>query len=115
MTYTALVVKAAKGPGGGDSFVLHIDPATLGWKDDADGGRETTVIVETGSFGKKDKLLGRTAKEMTLRVGAQDRKTAGLPIDVVTTAKLVPGTERVRFVVRDNESGHVGTADFARP
>jgi hypothetical protein len=67
-------------------------------------------VIETVSFGAKDKYLRHVTDGVTIKQPADAAQVQ--PARIKTTAAIPPGTLRLRFVVRDSASGRIGTADY---
>lgn len=112
MVYTGLHTEAATTK---DGFALLVHGKDLHWIPEADGSQHTEVTVLAVCYGEKDKLLLQKASELTdvldpnEKLGEQNRVGFNFPIEVP------PGTRRIRFVLRDAESGTMGSADFQVP
>ncbi len=116
LTYDGLAIEATRIAGDPASFMLSIGQRGLTYKDSPDGRRSAELVIETVSFGAKNKFLARTLDGVTIRdATVQGQPAASDAAKVKATAKMPPGTVRLRFVVRDAGSGHIGTADLTMP
>ncbi len=93
-------------------YVLHAAARDMTWRDLPDGRRHTNLVLLAVCLSRNGKMLSKTfatlgsTTESDLR--SINQVTASLPMKVSSP----PGTARIRFVVRDMEGGHVGTADY---
>lgn len=115
LAYTDLEVKADKPLQGNDNFTLHIGSQHLDWQGTPDGERQAHVIIEMGNFGRKGQLLGRTLYRMTFRSNLSGTNQTTSYIFARIPEIQTAGTCRVRFVVRDDVNGHLGTAEIVMP
>ncbi len=116
LAYDGLAVQATRIAGDATGFMLSIGQRGLTYKDSPDGKRSAELVIETVSFGAKDKFLARTLDGVTIHdATAEGQAAATDAAKVKATAKIPPGTVRLRFVVRDSGSGHIGTADLPVP
>jgi VWFA-related protein len=113
LSYDGLAVQAARIAGDPTAFMLNIGQRGIAYKDEPDGKRSAELVIETVSFGPKDKFLARTLDGVTIREALTEAPPDAA--NVKTTAKIPPGTVRLRFVVRDSGSGRIGTADLPVP
>jgi VWFA-related protein len=114
MNYDGLSVSAVPVDGHPDTYMLNIAQKDLTYKYAGEGSRSAELIVEAVSFGAKDKYLARTMDGVTVKSG-NAVADGPEPARVKVMAKIVPGTVRLRFVVRDSASGRIGTADVHLP
>ena len=96
------------------SYIVHVDASTLTWHSTNEGTSSTRVAVLIVGLSSKDKILSHTLQSMsaTTKNGA-DLQTSGKTADFLITSSLPKGVERLRFVVREMETGRIGTADVA--
>jgi VWFA-related protein len=118
MSYNALKLSAAKTVSGGTEIysitVSGASPATaISWRS-APGGKaeqaEATVLAAW--YGAQNKLLGHVAQEVTAT------RPSGSAADAVFHLAVPLGAEkpeRLRLLVRDAATGHMGTIDIAKP
>jgi VWFA-related protein len=95
--------------------MVHVDARGLTWANLSNGDMRANVEVAVASFSAQNKLLSYDVRKFGTTNKPDQRKDlfqmpAGFPIP----ADLPPGTKRLRFVVRDGTSGHVGTFDLDR-
>jgi VWFA-related protein len=94
------------------SYVVHVDAATLTWHSTNEGASSTKVAVLVVGLSSKDKILSHTLQSMSA-VGKSGAylQTSGKTADFLITCPLSRGVERLRFVVRETDTGRMGTAD----
>jgi VWFA-related protein len=108
ISYNGLSVTATKSADG--SYAIQVAEKGLGWSDPGtDGSQHAEATVAAGWYDSKGKLLGHVIREQTSprgdsNAGANFALPITLPNDVA----------RIRFVVRDAFSGHMGTADVTK-
>lgn len=115
LKYTDIDVSVDRSVHQSDEFVLRIGSGHLSWASDANGSRQAQIVVESGSFGKKGQLLGRTAHGVILHAEVSRGNQTLLPITLKVSVPHLDGSARIRFVVRDRENGRLGTAEIATP
>jgi VWFA-related protein len=97
-----------------NSFIVKIDPHSLGWTYATDTEpRHTEVILVVSTFDKKGKELKRVGKTITVAAPKTVPPTGRLErgVDLHYTVDPDPKAVRARFVVRVTASGRIGTAD----
>jgi VWFA-related protein len=108
ISYNGLAVTATKSADG--SYAIQVAEKGLGWSDPgADGSQHSEATIAAGWYDSKGKLLGHVIREETsprgnTNTGASFTLPVALPTNVA----------RIRFVVRDAFSGHMGTADVTK-
>lgn len=114
MTYIGLPMTVTRSAATPDTFVIHLDPRTLSWRELPNGDRKGEVAILSESFGAKNKVLGhRVVVDMVVLVKAADLANPGSrPVDLTTKVAVPPGAARLRFVARDAISGQIGTSDL---
>jgi VWFA-related protein len=97
------------------SYAVHVDASTLTWQPASDGIQSTKVAVLVVGLSSTDKILTHTLQSMSAaaKVGA-DLKP-GKMADFIIAGPASKGVVRLRFVVRETETGRMGTADLAIP
>ena len=106
--------KTAETTGGAEQFVIRIAPDDLTWKMLPDGDRRCVVTIVTASYSVNGRPIGVTARELEIvqefaRLALLKDKPVTLSFDV-TEPK---GTAKVRLLVRDVTTGHIGTQDVS--
>jgi VWFA-related protein len=95
-----------------DSFLLSFPASTLLWQKAADKqSSEFTYLVE--GFDKKGKLLSHSAQELavhlpTLPENTAEKRNMAFTVTVATASPVA----RVRFVVRSDGNGKIGTENY---
>ncbi|SNT34550.1 VWFA-related domain-containing protein [Granulicella rosea] len=112
LPYDGLNVKAAPSSSG---YRINVVAKQLTWKDQPDGSRHAEVTIMAVCFNEKDKQLSHDAKELTESIRATDDIEHGVRAGFAMPLKIPANTKRIRFVVRDQGTGAIGTVDVARP
>jgi hypothetical protein len=104
--------KTAETTGGVEQFVIRIAPDDLTWKMLPDGDRRCVVTIVAASYSVNGRPIGVTVRELEIvqefaRLAVLKDKPVALSFDV-TEPK---GTAKVRLLVRDVATGHIGTQD----
>jgi VWFA-related protein len=109
---TVVPSKAETAPAG--TYTVHVDASTLTWQPASEGVRSAKVAVLVVGLSSSDKILTHTLHSMSaLAKAGADLQQPGKMADFVITSPLPRGVVRLRFVVREAESGRMGTADLA--
>jgi hypothetical protein len=112
MVYNGVKVRVGKGTAG--VYNLAIADASVTWGFADDGSQHASVSIVAVCFNTKGKVLSHVAVEKTLMSKTPNAK-AGLE-EIVALPLAVPvGTTRMRLVVRDTNTGHLGSADIDQP
>jgi VWFA-related protein len=107
ISYNGLSVTATKAATG--SYAIQVAEKGLNWSDPGpDGSQHAEATVAAGWYDGKGKLLGHVIREQTSPRGDNNGASFTLPVD------LPNNVARVRFVVRDAFSGHMGTVDATK-
>lgn len=108
ISYNGLSVMAAKTAG--DTYLIQVAENGLGWSEPGpNGAQHAEATVAAGWYDSKGKLLGHVIREETSpRRNTRDGATFMLPVP------LPGGAVRIRFVVRDDLNGHMGTIDVTK-
>jgi VWFA-related protein len=117
MSYNALKLSAAKTVSAAEIYDITVsgaNPATaISWRIALDGKTgQAEAIVLAAWYGAQNKLLGHIAQELTAT------RPAGSAADAVFQLAIPLGAAkptRLRLVVRDAATGHMGTIDIANP
>ena len=114
MIYDAVPFTAFRKPTAPDEFLLQLRSSDLAWKP-ADNGIVTTelsLLVE--SFDRKGKLLSTQARIENLAVpaDASNAKPARMTTNLPITISTAPPAARIRFAIRVEPSGKIGTNNF---
>jgi VWFA-related protein len=107
ISYNGLKVDAEKA---GANYTVRVGEAGIVWSDPvADGAQHAEATVAAAWYDRKGKLLGHIAREETFpRKKDSAGATFTLPVEMPADAV------RLRFVVRDAYSGHMGTVDLTK-
>jgi hypothetical protein len=98
--------------GGAERFVIRITPDDLTWKMLPDGDRRCVVTIAAASYSANGRPIGVTVRELEIvqefaRLALLKDKPVSLSFNV-TEPK---GTAKVRLLVRDVATGHIGARD----
>lgn len=103
--------QAAGAPQG--AYTVHVDASMLTWQSASEGVRSAKVAVLVVGLSSSDKILTHTLHSMSALAKARaDLQQPGKTADFVIATPLPKGIVRLRFVVRDAETGRMGTADL---
>jgi VWFA-related protein len=115
MVYTGLSVQAIAKPGATDTYLVGVPQHELTWT--PDGDTETAKLsVIAAAVNNKDQVMRRAVSEVTARRpagGGPNPDTALAKVEISLPA--TPNTYRLRFVVRGDGDGKLGTADIKIP
>jgi VWFA-related protein len=109
MVYNGLKVRAGRiAPG---RFSIAIADSSLAWQSTSGESSQASVSVVAVCFSGSGKVLSHFATEKTFltkssNTPSQNEEVFTVPIE------LPAGTTRLRFVVRDVQTSHLGTADL---
>jgi VWFA-related protein len=111
MVYNGLKVRAGRfSPG---RYTLAVADSSLSWQPTPGESTQAAVSVVAVCFSSSGKVLSHITEEKGfMRKAAtpvQTEEIFTLPVD------LPPMTARLRFVLRDTSSGHLGTVDLDHP
>ncbi|MFY9854059.1 MAG: VWA domain-containing protein, partial [Terracidiphilus sp.] len=93
-----------------DKYIVHAGAANLTWKLKGDGSATASVYIMAVSLNAKNKMLGHTLHGMTAsaKPGANLHDPDKMA-DFVFTALPLPKATTLRFIVRDNATGRMGS------
>ena len=96
-----------------DTYVVHTGAANLGWRMRDDGSATASVYIMAVSLNAKSTMLGHTLHGMTANanLGANLHDPSKVA-DFVFTALPLPKATTLRFIVRDNATGRMGSFDL---
>jgi hypothetical protein len=99
--------------GHAEQFVLKAQPGELTWKTLPNGDRRSVVMAVVASYSAKGEPIGLVVKELEI-MQQFDRLPAleGKPVVFMVNAPVADGAARIRLVVRDVATGHIGTQDL---
>lgn len=110
LTALKVTVEQAKTEG---AYTVHVDSSTLTWQSAGEGVRSAKVAVLVVGLSSSDKILTHTLHSMSaLAKAGADLQLPGKTANFMITSPLPKGVTRLRFVVREAESGRMGTADL---
>ena len=95
------------------AYIVHAGTANLAWKTKDDGSATASVYIMAVSLDAKGRMLGHTLHGMTANAkpGAKLSDPAKMA-DFAFPVQPVPKAATLRFVVRDNATGRMGSADL---
>jgi len=96
-----------------DHYVLRVAPSALTWETLPNGDRRGVVMAVVASYSAKGQLIWMMVKQLEI-VQESDwlPGIGGKPVVLSLNAAVVKGAARVRLVVRDVVTGHIGTQDL---
>lgn len=96
-----------------NAYIVRAGTANLTWKPKDDGSATASVYIMAVSLDAKGKMLGHRLHGMTANAkrGANLSDPAKMA-DFVFTVQPMPKATTLRFIVRDNATGHMGSADL---
>jgi VWFA-related protein len=98
------------------SYIVRAGAANLTWKPLSDGSATASVYVMAVSLNAKGKMLDHTLLGMTATAKPDtDLRNAARTADFRFTALPAPKSTTLRFVVRDSDSGRMGSFDLSLP
>ena len=114
LTALKLTVESAQSetaPAG--TYVVHGDASILSWHFTNEGTSTTKVAVLVVGLSSKDKIQSHTLQSMSaITKGGAEIQTSGKTADCLISNPVPNSVERLRFVVRETETGRMGTADL---
>jgi VWFA-related protein len=111
LTALRVTVEPAKTEG---AYTVHVDASSLAWQTTNDGGSSAKVVVLLAGLSSSNKILTHTVQNMSaLAKPGADLTQLGRTANFSIMAPLPKGVVRLRFVVRDVETGRMGTSDLS--
>ena len=110
MVYTGLHTNAARAKNG---YSLLVTAKDLHWETQGDGTRQSEVTVVAVCYDAKGKELAQHAAELKEVIEATDRIDTGAKVGFAFPMTASAKTARIRFVVRDADTGTMGSVDAA--
>jgi len=110
MVYTGLHTNAARAKNG---YSLLVTAKDLQWETQGDGSRQAEVTVVAVCYDTKGKELAQHAAELKEVIEATDRIEGGAKVGFAFPMMAPMKTARIRFVVRDADTGTMGSVDAA--
>jgi hypothetical protein len=100
-------------PGGIEHFLVRIPQNDLTWKMLPNGDRRCVVMAVVASYSTKGQPVGVTVKELEI-VQEFDRlkELKDKPVLLSLRVTVAKGAAKVRVLVRDDATGHIGTQDL---
>jgi len=100
-------------PGGIEHFLVRIPQNDLTWKMLPNGDRRCVVMTVIASYSTKGQPVGVTVKELEI-VQEFDRlkELKDKPVLLSLRVTVAKGAAKVRVLVRDDATGHIGTQDL---
>ena len=93
---------------------MHVDASSLAWQTTSDGGSSAKVVVLVAGLSSSNKILTHTVQTMSaLTKSGADLTQPGKMANFLITTPLPKGVVRLRFVVREVETGRMGTSDLS--
>ena len=93
---------------------MHVDASSLAWQTKSDGESSAKVVVLVAALSSSNKILTHTVQNMSAHAKPGANLTQpGKMADFSITTPLPKGVVRLRFVVRDVETGRMGTSDLS--
>jgi VWFA-related protein len=95
------------------SYIVHAAAASLDWKTQQDGSATASVYIMAVSLDAQGKMLGHTLHGMTASAKPGTKLNApGKMADFVFSSQPSPKATTLRFIVRDNATGRMGSVDL---
>jgi VWFA-related protein len=96
-----------------NTYIVHAGAVNLTWKTKEDGSATASVYIMAVSLSAKNTMLGHALHGMkaNAKPGANLADPAKM-VDFDFTALPVPKATTLRFIVRDNVTGRMGSADL---
>jgi len=114
LVYTGLKVESIAKPNAPGIYLIGIPQQDLAWTDDGDSQTAHAKLV-AAVFDPKGKILSRISQNLTERRPLNDSASRSSLARVEVSVPLDPGASRIRFVVWEGTSGHIGTSDLRIP
>jgi VWFA-related protein len=113
LSYTGLPISiTGKNQGDDAACTLYVDAHALTWQTLPNGDSQTTVRIGMASFSSDGKRLAYDVKEMSSTTpAAKFNALMEQPVSFPVQVQLPRKVARLRFVVRDEATGHMGTVD----
>jgi len=114
LVYDALPLTLVRLPASPDQFKIRFSSDLLPWQPNGSQKLEASVTLLVESFDRKGKLLNRKADTSTLQVaeGSTQNGPATPQITLLTSILTQAPAARIRFVVRANGNGKLGSSNF---
>jgi VWFA-related protein len=116
MVYTGMSVSVVPKPGTPDAFLVSVPADQLAWN--PDGAQESARLrVIAADVNNRNEVLQRTTEVLTAHRPVSDgkQKDAHKMVAIAITLQKAPNTFRLRFIMRDDADGRIGSADIPIP
>jgi len=111
MVYTGLMLTAEPKPGMPNTYSIAVPENQIPWT--ADGDVQTAKLTLVGIvLDEKSRILRRVTDEMTASRPAEGTDSAGVAARFSIAVPVVAHAVRLRFVLRSDADGRIGTADL---
>ena len=114
--HTEIAFDASGKSGASDApaqFRVYINPDTLSWVALENGDRKTVVYLAVAGVSTQGSVVAPQAKQFEVQKTKAEQATAAQKGVILSFNYVVPGeAERVRFVVSDGSSGHLGSFEL---
>ncbi|HEY1647291.1 MAG TPA: VWA domain-containing protein [Terracidiphilus sp.] len=111
MVYTGLTISVAPKPGVPNMYVLEVPEGQLAWT--AVGDAESSeLMVAAAAVNNKSKVLVQHTEKITARRKSTETPDPNAVLRIEIALSPVVNTSRLRFIVRSDGNGRVGTADI---
>jgi VWFA-related protein len=112
LSFTGLSVLAGRTLGVPNHYILQVNTGDISWLTEDNGGVTSRLIVVAVSLDAKGKPLNKVAKEINAKLGPE-KSLNSIPFTTMDIdLAAVPNARKVRIIVRDMRSGHMGSAEF---
>jgi len=108
LVYNGIKVRAAGDASG--RFSLAVADSSLTWQAAEDSKSAASITLVAVCFSSKGRVLSHVTEERTLYSKSPNATSASEEVFTIPLT-LPPGTVRVRFVIRNSITGHLGTAN----
>ncbi len=109
LSYNGLEVHAThEGP----NYVLKVKSSGLDWSSADSSTERTEATIMAAWYDSKGKLLGHSGKELTATRPLSQTPPTPETTFTLPVAALPPNATRLRLIVRDAVTGHMGTTDL---
>ncbi|HEY4380137.1 MAG TPA: VWA domain-containing protein [Acidobacteriaceae bacterium] len=99
-----------------DTYIVHAEADNLSWKPRSNGGAAASVYVMAVSLNAKGKMLDHTLRGMIATAKPDTNlHDPARTADFHFTALPAPKAATLRFIVRDSDTGRIGSFDLAAP
>jgi hypothetical protein len=94
-------------------FRVYINPDSLSWATLENGDRKTVLFLAVAGVSTQGSVIGQQIKQFEVQKTKEDQATAARKGVIVSFSFAVPrDADRVRFVLRDPSSGHLGSFEL---